>query len=65
MDHGIHFGSADHLVSEAIYVTDPDGNGIELYRDRPKEEWKYNKDGMIVMDTLPLDIQGLLDELAG
>jgi catechol 2,3-dioxygenase len=57
-------GLADHLVSEALYLSDPDGNGIELYRDRPREEWSY-ADGGLQMATLSLDLQGLADELAG
>lgn len=56
-------GAADHLVSEALYLDDPDGNGVELYWDKPKEQWKYNPDGTIVMDTLRLDLQDLLKEL--
>ena len=52
-------GAADHLVSEALYLNDPDGNGIELYRDRPRSEWRH-VDGRIQMDTLPLDLDGLL-----
>jgi len=55
-------GFADHLVSEAIYLADPDGNGIEIYRDRPRSAWQY-RDGILVMDTLPLDYQGMLAEL--
>jgi catechol 2,3-dioxygenase len=55
-------GFADHLVSEALYLADPDGNGIEIYRDRPREEWR-SQQGQLVMDTLPLDLQGILDEL--
>src|ERR1700730_12506311 len=46
-------GASDHGVSEALYLHDPDENGIELYRDRPKEEWPRNLDGSIVMDTRP------------
>jgi catechol 2,3-dioxygenase len=57
-------GFADHLVSEAIYLPDPDGNGIEIYRDRPRSEWKY-PNGQLKMGTEPLDIQDLLGELAG
>jgi catechol 2,3-dioxygenase len=57
-------GVADHLVSEALYLSDPDGNGIELYRDRPREEWSY-ADGRLQMATLSLDLQELADELAG
>ncbi|MGH2894545.1 MAG: VOC family protein [Solirubrobacteraceae bacterium] len=56
-------GVADHLVSEALYLSDPDGNGIELYRDRPREEWSY-ADGQLQMATLPLDLRRLADELA-
>ncbi|WP_119069648.1 VOC family protein [Aggregatilinea lenta] len=57
-------GFADHLVSEAIYLPDPDGNGIELYRDRPRDEWNW--DGTAVrMATDPLDVDGLLAELQG
>jgi catechol 2,3-dioxygenase len=56
-------GVADHLVSEALYLSDPDGNGIELYRDRPREEWTY-AGGQLEMATLPLDLQGLADELS-
>jgi catechol 2,3-dioxygenase len=56
-------GASDHGVSEAIYLNDPDGNGAELYRDRPKDEWTYREDGTIEMSTEPLDIQNLLEEL--
>ncbi len=56
-------GVADHLVSEALYLSDPDGNGIELYRDRPREEWRY-EGGRLQMATLPLDLRNLADELA-
>jgi catechol 2,3-dioxygenase len=52
-------GFADHLVSEAIYLADPDGNGIEIYRDRPRQEWPY-VDGRLQMGTEPLDVDGLL-----
>jgi catechol 2,3-dioxygenase len=55
-------GASDHGVSEAIYLHDPDFNGIELYRDRPKEEWPRNPDGSLGMTTLPLDVEGLLSE---
>ena len=55
-------GASDHLVSEAIYLGDPEGNGIEVYRDRPREEWNYLQDGMVKMATLPLDLQALYDE---
>jgi catechol 2,3-dioxygenase len=56
-------GASDHLVSEALYLNDPEGNGIEIYRDRPREEWRY-ADGQLQMSTLPLDLEGLADELA-
>jgi catechol 2,3-dioxygenase len=55
-------GFADHLVSEAIYLADPDANGIEIYADRPREEWKYREDRLQI-DTLPLDVQSLAKEL--
>jgi catechol 2,3-dioxygenase len=55
-------GASDHLVSEALYLSDPEGNGIELYRDRPRDQWPV-RDGVLQMDTLPLDLNGLLDEL--
>ncbi|SMO33618.1 VOC family protein [Gracilimonas mengyeensis] len=56
-------GASDHGVSEAIYLDDPDGNGVELYRDRPRDEWPEDDDGNIKMVTEPLDIQDLLSEL--
>jgi catechol 2,3-dioxygenase len=49
-------------VSEAIYLRDPDGNGIELDRDRPKDEWPHDENGELAMVTLPLDVAGLLAE---
>ena len=55
-------GASDHLVSEALYLSDPEGNGIELYRDRPREQWPV-RDGVLQMDTLPLDLDGVLGEL--
>lgn len=57
-------GVADHLVSEALYLSDPDGNGIELYRDRPREQWRRH-DGELEMATLALDLDDLLGELGG
>ena len=54
-------GAADHLVSEALYLEDADGNGIELYHDRPQEEWPY-RDGQLIMATNPLDLRALLKE---
>ncbi len=54
-------GASDHGVSEAIYLRDPDGNGIELYRDRPRTDWPRPADGKgVAMTTAPLDLQGLL-----
>ena len=53
-------GAADHGVSEAIYLRDPDGNGVELYRDRPESEWPRAPDGSLVMHTRPLDLPTLL-----
>jgi len=56
-------GASDHGVSEAIYLNDPDGNGIELYRDRPEEEWPRPPDGKgVAMVSEPLDVQALLAE---
>jgi catechol 2,3-dioxygenase len=55
-------GTADHGVSEAIYLRDPDGNGVELYRDRPREEWPRTADGGLSMFTRALDTEGLLAE---
>jgi catechol 2,3-dioxygenase len=54
-------GTADHQVSEAMYLADPDGNGIEIYRDRPRESWFF-EDGTLKMGTYPLDVGGLLGE---
>jgi catechol 2,3-dioxygenase len=56
-------GASDHGVSEAIYLHDPDGNGIEIYRDRPRSEWPRDRDGGLAMVTDPLDLRGLLGEL--
>jgi catechol 2,3-dioxygenase len=53
-------GFADHGVSEAIYLDDPDGNGVELYVDRPRSEWKFAADGSVAMVTEPLDVAALL-----
>ena len=57
-------GASDHGVSEALYLRDPDGNGVELYRDRPDDEWPTDADGRLAMYTRPLDVQGLLKCLA-
>lgn len=56
-------GFADHWVSEAIYLTDPEGNGIEVYRDRPRSEWP-SRDGKLQMATEPLDIDGIMSEIS-
>jgi len=58
-------GHADHLVSEALYLTDPEGNGIEIYADRPRDQWKFDEDGQVQMATQPLDIDSLLEEVSG
>ena len=55
-------GAADHLVSEALYLNDPDGLGIELYRDRPRDAWRTAGSGEIAMATDPLDMQSIHDE---
>ncbi len=55
-------GFADHGVSEAIYLRDPDNNGVELYVDRSKSAWPTDGSGNLVMDTVPLDIESLLEE---
>lgn len=56
-------GASDHGVSEALYLNDPDLNGVELYWDRPKDKWPLNKEGNMEMFTGPLDLPGLLSEL--
>ena len=56
-------GASDHGVSEAIYLDDPDGNGVELYRDRPQEEWPRDAEGNLRMILDPLDMEGLMAEL--
>ena len=57
-------GASDHLVSEALYLSDPDGNGIEIYRDRPRTEWRRDGD-QLQMATLPLDLHDVIGELQG
>lgn len=56
-------GASDHGVSEAIYLRDPDNNGVELYRDKPEDEWPRDPDGNLSMITQPLDLEDLLSEL--
>ncbi|NEU56153.1 VOC family protein [Halorussus sp. MSC15.2] len=58
-------GASDHLVSEALYLTDPEDNGVEIYRDRPREEWEFGDDGTVRMDTLPLDVDALVADASG
>jgi catechol 2,3-dioxygenase len=55
-------GASDHGVSEALYLHDPDMNGVELYRDRPREDWPRDENGDFTMFTRPLDLQSLLAE---
>ena len=63
MEAGIALdGATDHGVSEALYLRDPDGNGIELYRDRPEDQWPRTADGELAMFNAPLDLEGLLAE---
>ena len=63
LEHAVPLeGAADHGVSEAIYLRDPDGNGVELYRDRPETEWPRTPDGALVMHRAPLDLEKLLAE---
>ncbi len=64
IDAGYPFtGFADHGVSEALYLNDPDQNGVELYYDRPKDQWPKNEDGSLLMYTKPLNLDNLLTEL--
>jgi catechol 2,3-dioxygenase len=58
-------GASDHGVSEALYPRDPDGNGVELYWDRPREQWPYDREGGLAMFTRALDLQSLLNESPG
>lgn len=63
VDQGIELtGAADHGVSEAVYLDDPDGNGIELYRDRAPEDWPVQPDGTLAMVNAPLDVAALIAE---
>jgi catechol 2,3-dioxygenase len=62
---GVGFeGFADHLVSESLYLRDPEGNAIEIYRDKPREGWPFDRNGQLLMDTLPLDVGSVLHELS-
>src|SRR5688572_29466416 len=62
IDAGVRIGASDHGVSDAIYLTDPDGNGLELYRDRPREEWPRSANGELEMTIAPLDVAALVAE---
>ena len=57
-------GASDHGVSEALYLHDPDKNGVELYWDRPRDQWPHSPDGRVTLFTRPLDLNRLLDESA-
>jgi catechol 2,3-dioxygenase len=57
-------GASDHGVSQALYLRDPDENGVELYLDRPPAEWPRTPDGTLAMFTHPLDLKALLDEVS-
>ncbi|MCU6711734.1 VOC family protein [Paenibacillus sp. J5C_2022] len=65
MERGVAIGQADHAVSEALYLSDPDHNGIEIYRDRPRSEWKYDDQGGLKMGTDPIHWESLLEEANG
>jgi catechol 2,3-dioxygenase len=66
IDRSYRVGAGDHLVSEALYVDDPDGNGVELYWDRPREQWPAPAaDAAVPMPSLPVDVQSVMDEGRG
>ena len=61
---GVYYdGFGDHLVSESLYLRDPENNGIEIYRDRPARDWPRDSEGNIMMDTLPLNLQSIVAEM--
>jgi catechol 2,3-dioxygenase len=63
LDHGVRLeGASDHGVREALYLRDPDGNGVELYWDRPRDQWPIGADGVLAMVTDSLDLDALLAE---
>ncbi|WP_214821864.1 MULTISPECIES: VOC family protein [unclassified Exiguobacterium] len=64
IERRIEVGQGDHLVSEAFYLSDPEGNGIELYADRPKEQWSYEANGHVKMATEPVDYESMLQAAA-
>jgi catechol 2,3-dioxygenase len=61
IEAGWQIGQGDHLVSEALYISDPDGNGLEIYQDRPRSMWRWTN-GSVQMATDPVDIRGLVDD---
>jgi catechol 2,3-dioxygenase len=64
VDSGERFtGASDHFVSEALYLRDPEGNGIEIYRDRPRDQWEHEPDGQLRMGTVALDLQDIVAEM--
>ena len=63
LDANYPFGASDHFVSEALYLSDPDENGLEIYRDRPRETWGWFSNGLVKMGTEPLDLANILAEL--
>ena len=65
IQHNVRLGAADHEVSEALYLNDPDGNGIEIYIDRPEQDWAWTHDGLVHMTTEQLDFQPILAEADG
>ncbi|UNK17489.1 VOC family protein [Paenibacillus sp. N3/727] len=65
ISHNIPVGQGDHLVSEALYLSDPDNNAIEIYSDRPRDTWKRDEKGEIMMTTDPVDVDGLLSVSEG
>lgn len=64
-DHWQLSGASDHWVSEALYLTDPEGNGIEIYRDYPRDEWPIADDGCVLISTEPLDLASIEAAAAG
>lgn len=64
IERNIQVGQGDHLVSEAFYLSDPEGNGIELYADRPSEQWEYEANGQVKMTTDPVEYESMLEAAA-
>ena len=65
IQQNVRVGAGDHHVSEAFYLNDPDGNGIEVYTDRPEKDWLWHEDGMVYMTTEQVDVQSVLREADG